>query len=226
MFATAIILAAGLGKRLRHNVSKPLAKLSNRPVITYSLKVLNGHAKVHEIIIVVNNKNRAGILRQVQVGRFSKVSKIVLGGRRRQDSLGSALKVLDKRTHLVLIHDAARPLITRKIIADCLNQAERWGAAVAGVLVKATIKEDAGNNFVKKTLNRDVLWEIQTPQVFKRGLILKAYKKFGRLNVTDDAALVEKLGWRVKIVKGMYSNIKITTPEDLILAQALARKMR
>jgi len=218
-------LAAGKGERFKSKTAKPLIKLSNRPAIAYSLKALNGHPKIKEIIVVVNRLNCSGILRQIRKYKFSKASKVVIGGKRRQDSLGSALKALDKRAQVVLIHDAARPFITRKIITDCLNAAARSGAAIAGVPVKATIKQ-ATRLTVKKTLDRSNLWEIQTPQVFKRDLIRKAYKKFVRQGVTDDASLIEKLGRRVSLVTGSYFNIKITTPEDLVLAQAIAKRSR
>ncbi|MCX5709782.1 MAG: 2-C-methyl-D-erythritol 4-phosphate cytidylyltransferase [Candidatus Omnitrophica bacterium] len=224
MFNTAILLAAGRGERFKSRTAKPLIKLSNRPAIAYSLKALNGHPKIKEIIVVVNRLNCSGILRQIRKYKFSKVNKVVIGGKRRQDSLGSALKVLDKRAQIVLIHDAARPFLNRKVITDCLNEARRSGAAVAGVPVKATIKQAIGLK-VKKTLDRSDLWEIQTPQVFRKDLILKAYNKFVRTDVTDDASLVEKMGRTVKIVSGSYFNIKITTPEDLVLAEAIAAKI-
>jgi 2-C-methyl-D-erythritol 4-phosphate cytidylyltransferase len=226
MFTSAILLAAGLGSRMKSRAPKPLAKLSNRPVIAYSLKALSNHSKISEIIVVVNKGNRPGILRQVRSGKFSKVSKIVEGGRRRQDSLGCGLRVMEKRAQIVLIHDAARPFIDKKLISGCLDEARKSGAGIAGVPVKATVKEAGCGNSVKKTLDRSSLWEIQTPQVFKKDLILKAYKKFGQENVTDDATLVEKLGRPVKIVRGSYFNIKITTPEDLILAEAIAKRIK
>lgn len=230
MFITAILLAAGSGKRLGSKISKPLAKLSHRPGISYSLKTLNGHPKINEIIVVTNKQNNRGILIEVGKNRFYKVKKIVPGGRRRQDSLGCALRALDRRTQIVLIHDAARPFVTKEIITDCLNEAVRSGAAISGVPVKATIKKSIGVKGkglrVKGTVDRKNLWEIQTPQVFKRDLIMKAYNKFGSSEVTDDAALVEKSGKAVKIVPGSYFNIKITTPEDLVLAEAIAARIR
>jgi len=230
MFATAILLAAGRGRRMKSGLSKPLAKLAGRPAIAYSLKALSAHTKIKQVIIVVNKNNYEGILQLAGSKGYSKVSKIIEGGERRQDSLGCGLRALDRRTDTVLIHDAARPFIGRKIITDCLNEAQKSGAAVAGVPVKATIKKSIGVKGqglrVKETIDRKGLWEIQTPQVFKKDLILKAFKKFGMNDVTDDAALIEKLGRRVKIVEGSYFNIKITTPEDLVLAEAIARKIK
>jgi 2-C-methyl-D-erythritol 4-phosphate cytidylyltransferase len=223
MFTTAILLAAGSGSRMRSGADKALVNLSGRPVIAYSLKTLSRSPEIRQIIIVVNRNNCSGIMRLVKAGNFAKVCRIIAGGRRRQDSLASGLRVLDKRTRFVLVHDAARPFVGVKIIADCLKEARKSGAAVAGVPVKATIKECASGNLVRRTLNRERLWEIQTPQVFRKELILEAFERFGRKNVTDDANLVEKLGKRVKIVGGTYFNIKITTPEDLVFGRAIAK---
>jgi 2-C-methyl-D-erythritol 4-phosphate cytidylyltransferase len=142
----------------------------------------------------------------------------------------NALCVIDRQTNLILIHDAVRPFIDKRILSSVIREAKRYGAAIAGVPVKATIKRVKGQGLsgkskgrVEKTLNRENIWEIQTPQVFRKDLILKAYKKFGNLDVTDDSMLVEKLGARVGVVLGSYSNIKITIPEDLILAEAIAK---
>ncbi|MBU1906356.1 MAG: 2-C-methyl-D-erythritol 4-phosphate cytidylyltransferase, partial [Candidatus Omnitrophica bacterium] len=129
----------------------------------------------------------------------------------------------------VLIHDAARPFVNKKTVNALIKEAQRFGAAITGVPVKDTVKEAVSyqhsaisRNIVKKTLRRENLWAIQTPQVFKKDLILRAYKKFGHLDVTDDAMLVEKLGVKVSIVLGAYKNIKITTAEDLRVATCLA----
>jgi 2-C-methyl-D-erythritol 4-phosphate cytidylyltransferase len=187
---------------------------------------------VRDIILVVNAGNSRSIISKIRQYRITKIRRIVEGGRRRQDSVYNALRVMDNRTDLVLIHDGVRPFIDKETVSSVIKEAQDSGAAVMGVPVKATIKSVARSPvqpfarslFVKQTLNRENLWEIQTPQVFRKDLILKAYKRFGRGEVTDDASLVEKSGAKVKIVKGSYANIKITTPEDLILAKAMAKK--
>ncbi|MDD5355918.1 MAG: 2-C-methyl-D-erythritol 4-phosphate cytidylyltransferase, partial [Candidatus Omnitrophica bacterium] len=126
-----------------------------------------------------------------------------------------------------LIHDAARPFAGNKLVSSLIKASRAYGAAIAGVPVKATIKKIRGGNkkikAVEKTIERNTLWEIQTPQVFKKDLILKAYEKFGNIGVTDDAMLVEKLKKSVRVVLGAYNNIKITTPEDLMIARAIAK---
>ncbi len=231
MYVTAIVLAAGKGERFSDKLPKPLAKIDGRPLIFYCLKTISQHRLVRDVILVVNTRVRDSIAGIVKQYRIKKVSQFVTGGRRRQDSVYNGLKAINERTDLVLIHDGARPFIDNKAIAAAVKEAAAGGAAIVGVPVKATIKQVIGHRsqvigslIVKKTLDRDNLWEIQTPQVFSKDLILRAYNKFGNREVTDDAALVERLGVKVRMVKGSYSNIKITTPEDLILAEAIAKE--
>ncbi|MFA5363098.1 MAG: 2-C-methyl-D-erythritol 4-phosphate cytidylyltransferase [Candidatus Omnitrophota bacterium] len=228
---TALVLAAGKGERLKHKVSKPLVLLNAQPVIAYSLRTLDTLVFIKDIVVVADSSNRAGILKVVEQFRFRKIRQVVIGGARRQDSLGRGLAVLDRRTDLVLVHDAARPFADKRSITAAVREAARCGAAVVGVPVKATIKKCISASVhkcmcVKETLKRDELWEIQTPQVFKKELIVRAFGKFGREDVTDDAMLVEKTGARVSVVRGTYNNIKITTPEDLVIAEAFLKTHR
>ncbi|MCX5706265.1 MAG: 2-C-methyl-D-erythritol 4-phosphate cytidylyltransferase [Candidatus Omnitrophica bacterium] len=220
---SVILLAAGSGKRLKTKVSKVVFKLNSRPLVYYSLCTLSRCPEVNEITVVANAQNIKSIASVIRKYQIKKVSGIVLGGKRRQDSVANGLKAIDPKTRLVLIHDGARPFIEKEIISSVIKEAEKRGAAIVGVPVKATIKEARSKITVKRTLDRSKLWEIQTPQVFKKGLILKAYKKFNRIPATDDAGLVEKLGVRVGIVLGSYNNIKITTPEDLLLARGILK---
>jgi 2-C-methyl-D-erythritol 4-phosphate cytidylyltransferase len=220
---SAIVLAAGAGKRLKSAVSKPLIKIGNRAAIIYSLQVLSKHPDIDEIIVVVSASNQKLIRKTVESCFFKKIKNFVLGGNRRQDSVYNGLKAVSFKSDFILIHDAARPFIDNRLVTRVIQAAKRSGAAILGVPVKATIKRIKENGRVDKTLDRNNLWEIQTPQVFKKELILKAYKKFLKDNVTDDAALIEKLGKVVKIVLGSYKNIKITTYDDLMFAQAICR---
>ncbi len=230
---------AGKGK-----ISKVILKITSKPIIYYSLYALSKHPDVHEIIVVANDKNIKEIAGVVGRFKIKKVKKIILGGKERQDSVLNGLNSLNPKTAMVLIHDGARPFINKDIISSVLAVARKSGAAVAGVPVRATIKSVVSpstslrvdgersrtvsrqSSVVSKTLNRENLWEIQTPQVFKKDLILAAYEKFGNRGVTDDAALVEKLGVKVRIVLGSYNNIKITNSEDLIIAKGIARKWK
>ncbi len=223
---SAIILAAGGGRRLNAGVPKPLVKIGKFPAIIYSLGSLSRHADVDEIIIVINAGNQKAITKAVVRYSFKKIKAFVLGGQRRQDSVYNGLKEVSAHADWVLIHDSARPFIDQESIAGVIAAAKKTGAAILGVPVKATIKSIKSKGMVDRTLDRSNLWEIQTPQVFKKELILKAYKKYSKRNVTDDASLVEKLGKKVKIVPGSYENIKITTKEDLLFAQAIAGRKR
>jgi 2-C-methyl-D-erythritol 4-phosphate cytidylyltransferase len=230
MQVTAVVLAAGKGQRLGFQFSKPLIKIDSRPLITYCLNIFNKHPDIKDIIIVANKNNLKNILSLVKRYKINKIKNIILGGKRRQDSVLCGLK--EATSDFVLIHDAARPFLNQKSISLVIKEAKKSGAAILGVPVKATVKEVTSHQspvtscIVKSTLNRENLWEAQTPQVFKKDLILKAYHKFSKSLFTDDASLVEKLGRKVKLVMGSYLNIKVTTPEDLILAKAILRKSK
>jgi len=222
---SAIIVAAGQGKRLKAALPKPLVKVGKLPAIIYSLNTLDKHPQVGEIIVVVNADNQRSIIRLIQGYTFKKIKSFILGGKLRQDSVYNGLKNINPQSDWVLIHDSARPFIDRQTISKVIRAAKITGCAIVAVKPKATIKYSQKNNIVKKTLDRDTLWEVQTPQVFKKELILRAYKKYANGKVTDDASLVEKLGGDVLIVQGKYENIKITTAEDLLLAELIAERL-
>jgi len=236
MYLSAIIVAAGSGIRLGSKVSKALVKIGRLPMIVYSLQALNNHNLVRDIIVAANPKNRQDIDKLIKKYRISKVRDVVFGGLRRQDSVRNSLEAVNKNSDFVLIHDAARPFISEKTLSAVINSARKTGAAIVGVPVKATVKQVQiktvhgrqsmahSNIRVIKTIDRSNLWEIQTPQVFNKKTFLNAYLRFGDIDVTDDAMLVEKSGIRVSVVRGTYDNIKITSPEDLIFAQILSRR--
>ncbi|MDD5129650.1 MAG: 2-C-methyl-D-erythritol 4-phosphate cytidylyltransferase [Candidatus Omnitrophica bacterium] len=222
---SAIVLAAGQGRRLKAAVPKPLVKIGKLPAIVYSLSTLNKHPGVNEIIVVVNPRSRWAIKQLINKYSFKKVKALVLGGRRRQDSVYNGLRAANDNSRWVLIHDSARPFIDRGSINRVISAAKKTGSAIVAVKPKATIKSSYRNNIVRQTLDRDTLWEIQTPQVFKKDLILEAYRKYSASDVTDDASLVEKLGKQVLLVPGRYENIKITTKEDLLFAGPIAERL-
>lgn len=227
MFITAVVVAAGKGLRLKSKTSKPLIKIGSQPLIIYSLNTLSNHPSIKSIIVVANRKNLLNIRSKIKEYRIGKIKDVVLGGEARKDSVANGLKAMDNRTDLVLIHDGARPFIDKRMVSSAIKAAKRYKAAIVGIPVKATIKKVKSQKsrvrIVDKTIDRDNVWEIQTPQVFKKDLILKAYKRFGNADVTDDCQLVEKIGVKVSVVLGNYKNIKVTTPEDLVIAKALAR---
>jgi 2-C-methyl-D-erythritol 4-phosphate cytidylyltransferase len=226
MRVSAIVLVAGKGIRFKNDVPKPLAQIYSQPVVIYCLKTLSTHPDISDILVVVNSKNKADIINTINRYRIGKIKDIVLGGSRRQDSVSNGLRAIDARSDFVLIHDGVRPFIDKKLVSALINAAKESGAAIAGVPVKVTIKKIKNKKslVVEKTLDRNSLWEIQTPQVFKKDLFLEAYDRFGNIDVTDDAMLVEKLGAKVKVVLGSYDNIKITTAEDLAIAEAISKK--
>ncbi|MBI4982672.1 MAG: 2-C-methyl-D-erythritol 4-phosphate cytidylyltransferase [Candidatus Omnitrophica bacterium] len=226
MNVSAIVLAAGAGKRFKSKESKALVRVLGKPLFIYSLEILSKLFFVKEIVVVVNDDNACDVAREIKRYRINKVKCLVKGGRRRQDSVFCGLTAVSDKADFVLIHDSARPFINSKIVSAVVKEACKIGAAILGVPVKATLKEIVTcEKIVKKTLDRSRFWEIQTPQVFKKDVILQAYDKFSREDVTDDASLVEKLGKKVAVVQGAYSNIKITTPEDLCIAEALLKKI-
>ncbi len=238
MRVSAILLAAGGGKRFKSRVPKPLFRIAGTPLLVFSLEVFSRHPKVKEIVVVVNRANRPHIEKAAFPYAARVPVRCVLGGARRQDSVRLGLAAIGESAQYVLIHDSARPFIDPATVSRVVAAAIRHGAAIAAVPVKATIKRIAGahkytstqahknrrTQFVAKTLRREELWEAQTPQVFEAALLRKAFQSNGGNDVTDDASLVEKVGRRVAIVMGSYRNIKITTPEDGRIAEALARR--
>lgn len=221
---TCLVLAAGRGVRLKSPLSKALIDVGGKPVIYYSLRVLNNHPEVDNIIVVCNRDNIKRIERITKKYGFRKVKDFILGGKERKDSVLNAIKSVALESDYVLIHDAARPVLSKGLVSACIDSARKYGAAIAAVRVKPTIKVSKDGAWVKSTLDRKQLWEAQTPQVFKKELISRGYRGLGNKEVTDDSMLIERLGRKVRLVSGYYSNIKITTPEDLLFIRAIIKK--
>ncbi|MDD4909462.1 MAG: 2-C-methyl-D-erythritol 4-phosphate cytidylyltransferase [Candidatus Omnitrophica bacterium] len=222
MKVVAIIAAAGAGRRLGRK--KALLGFSGKPLIYYCLNTLNSHRLIDGIIIAAASSDLKKIERLVGSYGFKKVISVVKGGAARRDSVRNALKHLPSGCGLVLIHDAARPFVDGRTITALIKQAMSGGAAIAAVRVKSTIKRVNTDRTVRATIDRDELVEAQTPQVFDRELLLRAYRDGAGLKATDDSFLVERLGRKVKVVEGSYFNIKITTPEDLVFAKAILKR--
>ena len=220
---SAILLAAGSGRRLNSPVCKPLVKICGRPLVFYSLRTLNAHPAIAEIVVVANRANRKAIADIISRYSFRKAKALVLGGKRRQDSVYNGLQAVAGKSKLVLIHDSARPFVRPVDLANGIREARKYGAAILAVKPKATIKSSRLDNTVAQTFDRNKLWEAQTPQVFKKDILLAVFKRYSRDTVTDDASLVERSGKRVKVVEGSYRNIKVTTKEDLLLASVILR---
>ncbi|MFC1931262.1 2-C-methyl-D-erythritol 4-phosphate cytidylyltransferase [Chloroflexota bacterium] len=217
----AVIVAAGKSERMG-DVDKLFVLLGGKPLLFWSAQAFQKCPGIDQIVVVVSDENETKCRHLVTGGEWSKVSDVCLGGQRRQDSVAEGLKRLD-RCAWVVIHDGARPLVTVDLIERGLEAARETGAAVAAVPVTDTIKLAGDDRIVHQTPPRQNLWAIQTPQVFRTGMITEAYQKTND-DVTDDASLVEQLGYPVKLYPGSYDNIKITTPEDLALVEVLWQK--
>ena len=207
--------------RMKLDIAKPLLLVRNKPVLIYTLEVLEAHPLIDEIVLVFNRDGLADAKEAVKRYKISKVARVVAGGATRKDSVVSGLGAVDSATRLVVIHDGVRPFVDERAVTRVIEAAENCGAAVLGVPVKSTIKHVDKNLDIEFTLKRDSLWEIQTPQVFDRELIQAAYARSGEGFVSDDASLVELMGKKVRVVTGSYFNIKITTQEDLAFAEAI-----
>ena len=230
MFQTAaIVLAAGQGKRMQSAVTKQFLLLNNEPVVCHSLRAFE-ESDV-ETIILVTGADEIEYCREEIVKKygFKKVSAIVAGGKERYHSVYEGLCALSgvlAADGIVLIHDGARPMITQEIIVRTIEAANTHGACVAAMPVKDTIKVADADGFAEATLDRSTLWQVQTPQTFRYDLVLGAYKKLlsdkaYQKGITDDAMVVESMcGGSVKLVEGSYENIKVTTPEDMIVAES------
>ena len=206
-------------------VKKPYLILRGRPVLAHTLTVFQRCPLVARILVVVAEGDEIGCVQDVIVPYgISKANHVVTGGDTRQESVFNGLRDLAPDTDMVVIHDAARPFVTEKMIEDALESASKWGAATVAVPVKDTIKEADEEDLVIGTLDRQRLWAIQTPQTFKYDLILQAHlhARENHIRATDDASLVEQMeGHRVKLVMGVYENIKLTTPTDLAVARSI-----
>ena len=224
---TAIVLAAGQGKRMGTKVQKQYLEIKGKPVLYYSLKVFEQSELIDEIILVVGENQREYCEKEI-VSKYeiSKVTKIVQGGAERYHSVWSGLQEID--AGYVFIHDGARPFLNEEILHRVYDEVLFHKACVVGMPVKDTIKIADAEGYADMTPDRSMLWQIQTPQVFETSLIKEAYKKLMQsdtIKVTDDAMVVEQmLGGKVKLVFGSYENIKITTPEDLEIAEIFLKK--
>jgi len=217
----AIIPAAGEGLRLRSDKPKPFIQIKGQTILALTLKVFEASELIDSVVLVASVERLSEFETLIRSQGFKKVSRIVAGGKTRRASVYNGLQVIDQDTEVVVVHDAARPLIDVATLEKALALSKDHLAVVVGVPVKPTIKRvDQKSMAIKETIERNGLWEIQTPQVFQKELLIKAHAQNGELDASDDALLVEKLGVDVKIIEGTYRNIKITTAEDLTVAAA------
>ena len=226
----ALITAAGIGKRMQTKINKIFLVLDEEPIITRTLTQFQNCTAIDKIVVVVRRDDKQELEKIVKKNNLTKVWKIVEGGEKRQDSVYNGIKSIEnaREDDILLIHNGTNPFIDDKTISESIAAAKKYGVSVAGFKARDTIKEVDEKGFVVKTLDREKLWQVQTPQTMKYGIALKAFKKASedKFYGTDDVMLAERLGQEVKIVECPHENIKITLPTDLEFANKLLKNSR
>ena len=220
-----VIVAAGTGSRMNMGINKQFIKLEGKEIIAYTIEKFYNNSNIEDIVVVVKEDESEFFKKEILDKYNFKNVKIAYGGKERQDSVYNGLKLLDEKCDVVLIHDGARPFVSDKIIDKSIEEAKEHKAIVVGVPVKDTIKVIDNDKNIVDTPNRSVLWAVQTPQTFDYNILIDAYKDAfkNKFYGTDDAMLVERIGYKVKMIEGSYNNIKITTQEDLNIGSQILR---
>ena len=225
-YCTAILPAAGSGKRMGKDIKKQFLKLNGKEIIVYTIEKFEQCNEVDEIIIVTTEETIPFLWEIVKREGFQKVVAIVKGGTERQHSVYAGICAVSEKTDFVIVHDGVRPFVAIEDISKTIEIVKQKGACVLGVKTKDTIKICDEENKIIQTPKRDFVWCIQTPQVFKKSLLLKAFEKANKTGFvgTDESVLIEQMGFDVFVEEGHYDNIKITTPEDMMIAEAFVKK--
>ena len=220
-----VIVAAGTGSRMNMGINIQFIKLEGKEIIAYTIEKFYNNSNIEDIVVVVKEDESEFFKKEILDKYNFKNVKIAYGGKERQDSVYNGLKLLDEKCDVVLIHDGARPFVSDKIIDKSIEEAKEHKAIVVGVPVKDTIKVIDNDKNIVDTPNRSVLWAVQTPQTFDYNILIDAYKDAfkNKFYGTDDAMLVERIGYKVKMLEGSYNNIKITTQEDLNVGSQILR---
>lgn len=223
MKVSAIIPAAGLGIRMGSNVPKQFLLLDGKPILHHTLSVLGQCSLIDEIILVVSENEIEKAQHEIQ-DSHPKITKVIAGGKQRQDSVGNGLRSLDSETDIVVIHDGVRPFVSLGLVHETIEAARDFGAAIAAIPVSDTIKKVDEDGLVERTVDRGGLWRVQTPQTFQVSLLKEAFEKAQEDNFygTDESSLIEYMGREVKVIPGSEFNIKITRSEDLVLGETIA----
>ncbi len=212
-----VIVAAGTGSRMKMEINKQFIKLNEKEIIAYTIEKFYKHKNIQDIVVVIKEEEAEFFNKNIlKKYKFENI-KIAYGGNERQDSVYNGLKLLDNKCDTVLIHDGARPFVSGYTIDKSIEEVKKHKAVVVGVRVKDTIKVINDKNDIIDTPDRSKLWAVQTPQTFDYNILLKSYEDAFENGFygTDDAMLVERIGYKVKMVEGSYNNIKITTQEDI-----------
>ena len=225
-FVSVIVAAAGMSNRMGSSINKQFIAIDNKPILAHTLENFE-KCKLVDEIIVVSKEGEVDYCKKEIVKKygFRKVTNIVRGGKERQDSIYNGILALNEKAEIVLTHDGARPFVRIESIEEGIKGVVKYGACVVGVPVKDTVKVIDPENVVHHTPKRSLLWAAQTPQCFWSHLLKKGYEMAADEGIigTDDSSLVEKIGQPIKMIMGSYDNIKITTPEDLIVADSLLK---
>ena len=227
-YVSAIVVAAGSGSRMKAGRNKQYLYLNGKPILAHTLQAFEKCPTIDEVVLVISAQDEDMCEKEVlKPNQFHKVKAIAFGGETRQESMYKGLMRVHPKGEIVVTHDGARPLIHPKTLTRCVEETLIHGATIVAVPVKETIKVVRDDLTVMETPPRAQLWSVQTPQTFRKALLLEAHLRAMEegFTGTDDAMLVERLGHPVKIVKGNYENIKITTPEDLILAESIFQRL-
>jgi 2-C-methyl-D-erythritol 4-phosphate cytidylyltransferase len=225
MSVCAVVPAGGTGTRMGGTVPKQFLELNGKPILYYTLKTLQDCGIISELILVVPEKEYDNACTD-WLGKPEIVTKVVVGGKKRQDSVYNGFCELSQKTEIVLVHDGVRPFLSHQMIQESVDAAREYGAAITAIPVNDTIKRVDDSGLVSQTVDREGLWRVQTPQVFRYELLEEAFKKANseKFYGTDEGTLIEHLGKPVKVVEGSEQNIKITRPEDLRLSEIFISK--
>lgn len=226
MYVTAIVVAAGRGKRMGQPLPKQYLPLNGVPILVHVLRAFEAAASVQEVLLVVPPGDEDDCLEKiVEAHGLHKVLKIVVGGKHRQDSVRHGLEKVEPETDVVIVHDGVRPFVTPDLVHRALEALPGADGVVPGLPVRETVKEVEDGGWVVRTLDRDRLRVIQTPQAFRREMLEVAHHHAlsEGFEATDDAVLVERVGGKVRWIPGDPHNLKITTPEDLLMAECLLK---
>jgi 2-C-methyl-D-erythritol 4-phosphate cytidylyltransferase len=218
--SVAIIVAGGIGKRFGASKPKQFLLLNKKPMFEWSILAFKKIRECSQIILVVPKNKLQDMLKYKKIYNID----VVCGGKERFDSVKNGLNIVQDDIDLVAVHDAARPLITEKIIKDVIESAKKFGGAIAAVTSKDSVKFSKSGTKITKSLDRKTIWNAQTPQIFKKTILKKAYSKKISKSTTDDAQLVEKTGTKSALVFASYENFKITEQTDFLLAEAILKK--
>ena len=228
-WVAAVVPAGGSGTRMGNEIPKQFLQLGGVPLLIHALRVFEASKTIAEIIVVVPRDAVAYCQQELLPPfSFSKISTVIAGGVRRQDSVWNGLQAVDKRTNVVVVHDAVRPFVTGAMVEQVVARARTDGAAIAAIPLHDTVKQVTPDGLIETTLDRQRLWSAQTPQAFKLELLREAHRSSRQSGVeaTDDAFLVEQIGHHVAIVNGSPDNIKVTRPEDLVMGEAILAARR